>query len=64
MNVCENCPYPRRCEPQGRCIAYKKDAKPAIMTEPTPVPVLTSTGISMTGFIKKPAKKKAKKYEV
>jgi hypothetical protein len=34
------------------------------MTEPTPVPVLTSTGISMTGFIKKAAKKKAKKHEV
>ena len=64
MNVCQNCPYPRRCEPQGRCIAYKKDAKPVIMTETKPVPVLTSTGISMTGFVKKPPKKKDTKNEL
>jgi hypothetical protein len=34
------------------------------MTEPTPVPVLTSTGISMTGIFKKTSKKKAKKNEI
>lgn len=64
MNVCENCPYPRRCEPQGRCIAYKKGAKPVIMQEPKSVPVMTSTGIGMTGFVKKPPKKKDTKNEL
>ena len=61
MKICDGCPFPRRCEPQGRCIVYKIGAKPVIMPEPEPVPVMTSTGIGMTGIIKKTSKKKAVK---
>lgn len=61
MNICSNCPFPRRCEPQNRCIAYKKDAEPVIMPEPQSVPVKTSNGIGMTGKIKRTVKKKATK---
>jgi hypothetical protein len=61
MNICDNCPFPRRCEPAGRCIAYKKGAEPVIMPEPTPVPVKTTGGVGMTGMIKKTLKKKATK---
>lgn len=61
MEICDNCPFPRRCEHQVRCIAYKKGAEPVIMPEPAPVPVLTSTGIGMTGPMRKTSKKKAAK---
>lgn len=61
MKICDGCPFPRRCEPQGRCIVYKIGAKPVIMPEPEPVPVMTSNGIGMTGIIKKTSKKKATK---
>jgi len=61
MKICDGCPFPRRCEPQGRCIVYKIGAKPVIMPEPEPVPVMTSNGIGMTGIIKKTSKKKAAK---
>lgn len=61
MNICDKCPYPTRCQAQARCIAYKNDAKPVIMQEPESVPVMTSTGIGMTGTIKQTFKKKAKK---
>ena len=40
---------------------YKIGAKPVIMPEPEPVPVMTSNGIGMTGIIKKTSKKKAAK---
>lgn len=58
MNICDNCPFPRRCEPAERCIAYKKDAEPVILAEPTPVPVKTTTGVGMTSPLRKSAKKK------
>jgi len=61
MIIFDKCPYPTRCQAQARCIAYKKDAKPVIMQEPKSVPVMTSTGIGMTGAIKQTFKKKAKK---
>jgi len=61
MNICDNCPFPRRCEPQGRCIAYKKDAEPVILPEPESVPVKTSNGIGMTGKMRKTSKKKVAK---
>ena len=61
MSICDKCPYPKRCQAQARCIAYKKDAKPVIMQEPKSVPVMTSTGIGMTGILKKTSKKKAAK---
>jgi hypothetical protein len=61
MSICDKCPYPKRCQAQARCIAYKNDAKPVIMQEPESVPVMTSTGIGMTGTIKQTFKKKAKK---
>ena len=61
MNTCSKCPYPSRCQAQARCIAYKNDAKPVIMQEPKSVPVMTSTGIGMTGTIKQTFKKKAAK---
>lgn len=61
MSICDKCPYPKRCQAQARCIAYKNDAKPVIMQEPKSVPVMTSTGIGMTGTIKQTFKKKAKK---
>ena len=61
MSICDKCPYPKLCQAQARCIAYKNDAKPVIMQEPESVPVMTSTGIGMTGTIKQTFKKKAKK---
>lgn len=61
MSICDKCPYPKRCQAQARCIAYKNDAKPVIMQEPESVPVMTSTGIGMTGILKKTSKKKAAK---
>jgi len=61
MSICDKCPYPKRCQAQARCIAYKNDAKPVIMQEPESVPVMTSNGIGMTGTIKQTFKKKAKK---
>tara|TARA_E500000318_G_scaffold108657_2_gene119953 strand:+ start:796 stop:984 length:189 start_codon:yes stop_codon:yes gene_type:complete len=60
MKICDGCPFPRRCEPQQRCIVYKIGAEPVIMPEPTPVPVKTTNGIGMTGAIKQTIKKKAK----
>ncbi|WJE88103.1 hypothetical protein FAMCQIZV_CDS0022 [Phage C72C1] len=62
MKTCEHCPFPRRCEPAERCIAYKKDAEAVILPEPAPVPVVTTSGVGMTGKIKsgKKAKTNAK----
>lgn len=61
MELCEHCPYPHRCKPQQRCIAYKKDGVSVTLPEPVPHPVITSSGISMTGKIKTGKKKKAAK---
>ena len=61
MNICDNCPMPRRCEPAGRCIVYKSGAEPVILPEPESVPVKTSTGVGMTSPLRKSAKKKAAK---
>ena len=59
MNNCSKCPLPRRCLSAGRCIVYKEGATPVVNPEPTPVPVLTSTGLKMTGVVKKVAPKKS-----
>ena len=61
MELCKNCPYPHRCEPQQRCIAYKKGGASVTLPEPVPHPVITSNGIGMTGKIKTGKKKAAKK---
>jgi len=64
MEICEHCPYPHRCGPQERCIAYKIGGEGDILPEPVEVrvfhPVMTTDGIGMTGKIKS-GKKKAKK---
>lgn len=59
MNTCSKCPMERRCLSAGRCIVYKEGAVAVSNPEPTPVPVMTSTGIKMTGAIKKAMPKKA-----
>jgi len=61
MNVCEHCPYPHRCGAQKRCIMYKKGAQSVTLPEPVSHPVITSSGIGMTGKIKTGKKKAAKK---
>ena len=61
MNLCEHCPYPHRCEPQQRCIAYKKDGVSVTLPEPVSHAVITSSGIGMTGKTKPKKKKAAKK---
>lgn len=53
MNICEHCPFPRRCENQDRCVAYKTDAVPVTLPEPVSVPVITTQGSGMTGKPKK-----------
>jgi len=53
MQTCEHCPFPRRCENQERCVAYKTDAVPVTLPEPVSVPVITSQGVGMTGKPKK-----------
>lgn len=57
MQTCPNCPFPRRCTSQERCIAYKIGAEPVILPDPKPVPVKTSFGSGLTGKIKKGKKK-------
>ena len=57
METCNNCPFPKRCIPANRCIAYKVDATPVVLPEPKPVPVKTSFGIGMNGKAKKAKKK-------
>ena len=59
MKTCKNCPFPRRCEPADRCIAYKTGAEPVILPEPVPVPVMTTRGFGVTGKAK--SGKKGKK---
>lgn len=59
MQACNKCPMPRRCVSSGRCIVYKEGAVAVSNPEPKPVPVMTSSGIKMTGPIKKAAPKKA-----
>ena len=61
MEVCEHCPYPHRCKPQQRCIAYKKNGVSVTLPEPVSHPVITSSGIGMTGKVKLKKKKAAKK---
>jgi hypothetical protein len=58
MQNCTNCPYPRKCLNQSRCIVYKEGVEPIEYNYPEPVPVKTSYGIGMTGVKKK---RKAKK---
>ena len=59
MNICDNCPMPRRCESAGRCIVYKEGAVELPTIQPTPHPVETTAGMKMTGIIKKAMPKKA-----
>lgn len=60
MKTCEHCPYPHRCMPQERCIAYKIGGEGGTLPEPVSHPVATTSGVGMTGKIKT-GKKKAKK---
>ena len=57
MNHCENCPYPKRCEAQERCIVHKITNTPVILPQPTPQPIETTSGVKMSGIIKKGKKK-------
>ena len=59
METCNNCPLPRRCVSSGRCIVYKEGATPVHNPTPKPHPVMTSSGLSMTGVIEKVTPKKA-----
>lgn len=59
METCNKCPLPRRCLSAERCIVYKEGATPVANPEPTPVPVLTSAGLKMTGVVTKAAPKKS-----
>lgn len=61
MNLCNNCPYPNRCNAQQRCIAYKIGGVGTELPEPVSHPVKTSSGVGMTGKIKTGKKKAAKK---
>ena len=59
METCEHCPLPRRCLSAERCIVYKEGAVVLPTPEPTPHPVETTSGMKMTGVIKKIAPKKS-----
>ena len=58
MNTCKNCPYPRRCQAQERCIAFKIGAQPVEIPDPIPQPIDTTSGTRMSGLLKKAKKKK------
>lgn len=58
MKTCEHCPYPKRCIPADRCIAYKIGAEPVILPDPKPMEINTTFGVGTTG--KAPAKSSGK----
>ena len=58
MKTCNNCPLPRRCLSAERCIVYKEGVTALEERQPTPHPVATTSGIKMTGAIKKAVSKK------
>ena len=63
MKTCEHCPYPKRCIPADRCIAFKIGAEPVILRDPKPIEINTTYGVGTTENKTKPATKakKAKK---
>lgn len=61
MKTCEHCPYPKRCIPADRCIAFKIGAEPVILRDPKPIEINTTYGVGTTAKDKAPAPKVASK---
>lgn len=61
MKTCEHCPFPKRCIPAERCIAYKLDAVAPEAPKPKPMEVQTTNGVGMTAEVETPVKAAVKK---
>ena len=63
MKTCEHCPYPKRCIPADRCIAFKIGAEPVILADPKPIEINTTYGVGTTAKAPSKLSGKAKKVK-
>lgn len=63
MKTCEHCPFPKRCIPADRCIAYKIGAVSYEAPAPKPMEVNTTFGVGSTGTAPSKSSGKAKKVK-